>query len=153
MSAVHAHHRKLRSHGGDDSYGNLIDLPMELHYLVHANPELAYQHGLLVKSYDDPAAIKPDVSGFAASVGFELEKPKRKNFEKGSEERRKRTRITVAVPMDTENGGEVWDETLHEVKRALVGLGLYESAERIPAYEAVIAALRDWLNDLVYVAD
>jgi hypothetical protein len=55
--------------------------------------------------------------------------------------------------MDTENGGEVWDETLHDVKRALVGLGLYESAERIPAYEAVIAALRDWLNDLVYVTD
>lgn len=141
MSAVHAHHRKLRSHGGDDSYGNLIDLPMELHGLVHANPELAYQHGLLVKSYDDPAAIKPDVSGFAASVGFELKKPKRKNFEQGSEERRKRKRISVAVPMDRENGGEVWDEILELTKQKHVRMGLYSEGDNIPAYEAIIAGL------------
>lgn len=74
-------------------------------------------------------------------------KPKRRNFEKGSEERRQRKRITVAVPADRENGGEVWDEILSLVKAKLVRLGLYSEDDKIPAYESLIAALYDWVTD------
>jgi hypothetical protein len=69
---------------------------------------------------------------------------KRKKFK--GEQRRKRRVISVKVPDDTENGGEIWDETLDDVKARLIEMGLYEDGSRIPVYEALIAALRDWLN-------
>ena len=147
QSNFHRHHRKLRSQGGSGAWGNMIELPVAIHQMVHENPEVAYQHGLLVKSHDDPNQIRPDVRGFLASLGFEGDigfKPKRKNFEKGSQERRQRKRITVAVPADRENGGEVWDEILELVKAKLVRLGLYSEDDKIPQYEALIAALYDW---------
>lgn len=131
----------MRSQGGDGFWGNMIELPSEVHTLVHENPEVAYQHGLLVKSYDDPNQIRPDVRGFLDSLGYEIgEKPKRRNFEKGSEERRKRRRVTIAVPQDRENGGEVWDEILDLIKQKLVKVGYYSEGDKIPAYEAWIAA-------------
>lgn len=142
---THAHHRKRRSQNGDDSWGNLIELPPEVHELVHRQPEIAYQHGLLVHSYDDPSEIRPDVAGFLSSLGIEAqEKPKRKKLD--TAERRKRRRISIAVPNDTEDGGAIWDETISEVKRRLVALDLYDDVTTIPNYEAVIAGLRDWLN-------
>lgn len=76
--------------------------------------------------------------------GSRESKPRRKKLK--GEERRKRKVISVRVPDDEENGGEVWDETLGDVKEKLVKAELYESAEKIPAYEAIIAGLRDWLN-------
>lgn len=146
MTAIHKHHRKRRSQGGDDSYGNLIELPLEIHEAVHREPEVAYEHGLLVRMGDNPADIRPDVAGFCSAVGIELteSKPRRKRL--AGEERRKRRTISVKVPNDQENGGEVYDETLEEVKAKLVRLGLYEEDAQIPAYEATIAAWRDWLN-------
>lgn len=156
---VHKHHRKRRSQGGDDSYGNLIELTPATHELVHANPELAYQRGLLVHSYDDPAQVRPDLGGFLSDLGIHdtegflaslSDKPKRKNYEKDSEERRKRRRITVAVPNDTEDGGAVWDETQDRIKQALIELGLYSEGDKIPAYEAWIACANDWLNSLAF---
>lgn len=143
----HAHHRKLRSQGGTGFWGNMIELPSDVHRMVHENPEVAYQHGLLVKSYDDPNQIRPDVRGFLASLGYEGNagiKPKRKNFERDSDERRRRRRISIAVPADRENGGEVWDEILALVKAKLVRLGLYSENDQIPNYEAITAALYDW---------
>jgi hypothetical protein len=56
--AVHTHHRKLRSQGGDDSPANLLRLCLECHTWVHANPAEAYETGYLVHSWDDPATIE-----------------------------------------------------------------------------------------------
>lgn len=66
--SVHRHHRKRRSQGGDDSPANLIELTPLQHEAVHRNPKLAYEHGLLVHSYDDPEDIEPDLQGFLAAL-------------------------------------------------------------------------------------
>lgn len=70
-------------------------------------------------------------------------KKKRKKF--AGEARRKRRTISVRVPDDTENGGEIWDATLEDVKAKLVRMELYDHDDKIPVYEALIAALTDWL--------
>jgi len=69
-------------------------------------------------------------------------KPKRPRLK--GDERRKRRRISLAVPNDRENGGEVWDEILELVKAKLIRLGLYSEDDQIPNYEALVAALYDW---------
>ena len=56
--AVHKHHRKLRSQGGDNSPENLIDVCLECHEWIHRNPEISYELGLLVKSWQDPAEVE-----------------------------------------------------------------------------------------------
>ena len=65
---------------------------------------------------------------------------------KQGEERRKRRRISVAVPDDSEDGGGLWDETQEEIKAALIKDGLYDEGDKIPAYEAWMAQARDWLD-------
>lgn len=49
--AAHLHHRKLRSQGGTDDPDNLIPLCNGCHETIHANPEWAMEHGLIVPSY------------------------------------------------------------------------------------------------------
>jgi hypothetical protein len=126
----------------------MVELPLEVHEMVHANPEVAYEHGLLVKSHDDPNQIQPKVREFLAALGYEGEigvKPKRRKLD--TQERRQRKRITVAVPNDTEDGGAVWDDMLALVKQKLVELGLYESDAKIPNYEALIACMYAWVTE------
>lgn len=115
MSAIDPHHRKRRSQGGDDSYGNVIDIPRELHDLIHAHPEVAYGHGLLVKSHDDPGAIRPDVAGFLASIGVEWQEGKTKRPRLKGEDRAKRKTVTVRLPDGVE--GEYWDELLADATK------------------------------------
>lgn len=55
--AVHKHHRKMRSQGGDNSPENIVDLCLECHGWVHANPAAAYESGWLVKSWQEPAEV------------------------------------------------------------------------------------------------
>jgi len=74
-----------------------------------------------------------------------VNKPKRPRLK--GDDRRKRRRISIAVPNDRENGGEVWDEILDLVKDKLVRLELYGENDAIPNYEALIAALYDWVTD------
>jgi len=71
-------------------------------------------------------------------------KAKRKRFK--GEARRKRRTVSIRVPDDTENGGEVWDLTMELVKERLVIMELYEADAKIPDFEAIIAGLTDWLN-------
>lgn len=56
-AAVHTHHRKLRSQGGDDSAANTVRLCLLCHDWVHHNPAEAYEQGWLVKSWDDPETV------------------------------------------------------------------------------------------------
>lgn len=67
MTAVHRHHRKLRRHK-DESPENILEVGVELHDAIHRNVALAYEHGLLVHSWDDPAEIEADVEGFTAAL-------------------------------------------------------------------------------------
>jgi hypothetical protein len=51
------HHRKLRRHG-DNSVENCLGLCTECHTVIHSNgSDYAYRHGLLLKSWDDPATV------------------------------------------------------------------------------------------------
>ena len=67
MTAAHRHHRQLRRHG-DESPANILEVGLELHDAIHRNPALAYEYGMLVHSWDDPAEITPDVEGFTAAL-------------------------------------------------------------------------------------
>jgi len=67
VTATHRHHRKLRRHG-DETPANILEVGVELHDAIHRNPALAYEHGLLVHSWDDPAEIVADVDGFTAAL-------------------------------------------------------------------------------------
>jgi hypothetical protein len=110
--STHRHHRKRRSQGGDDSYGNIIEVTPLEHEFIHRNVELAYQHGLLVKSHDDPSKIKPDLDGFLSSLGFvvPVEKPKRPRIKDLS----KRKTVSVRLPEGVD--GALWNELLEEAR-------------------------------------
>lgn len=71
-------------------------------------------------------------------------KPKRPRLK--GEARRKRKTISIRVPDDSENGADLWDELVDDVKAKLVKEGLYEEGAAIPIYEALFAALTDWRN-------
>ena len=51
------HHRRMRSQGGDNRSVNLLAVCDICHGTIHANPALSYERGLLVHSWDDPAAV------------------------------------------------------------------------------------------------
>ena len=70
MSAIHKHHRKLRRHG-DESPANILEVGVELHDAIHRHPALAYEYGMLVHSWDDPAEIPADVAGFMVALAKE----------------------------------------------------------------------------------
>lgn len=57
QTAVHTHHRKLRSQGGGDEPANLIRLCLGCHTWAHSNPADAYASGYLVKSWQNPEDI------------------------------------------------------------------------------------------------
>lgn len=52
-----AHHRKLRSRGGQDSVCNLVALDAHCHRRVHGHSLWATEQGFIVASYDDPATV------------------------------------------------------------------------------------------------
>lgn len=74
--AHNGHHRKLRSQGGDEKHWNIIRLcgsgTTGCHGLVHAHPELAYECGLLVHSWDDPREVDMSPTMFRDRLGIDL---------------------------------------------------------------------------------
>lgn len=53
-----AHHRQLRSRGGQDSHENLIALCSTCHHTrIHGHPEWATRHGFMVASWGNPATV------------------------------------------------------------------------------------------------
>lgn len=46
----HIHHRRRRSQGGDDNLVNLLDLCLQCHGWIHANPAKSYELGYLLRS-------------------------------------------------------------------------------------------------------
>jgi hypothetical protein len=55
--AVHMHHRRLRSQGGQHTPANLLHLTLAHHAEIHANPTRAYELGFLVSAWADPADV------------------------------------------------------------------------------------------------
>jgi len=60
--AVHLHHRKLRSQGGQHVEANLLAVDLRCHEQIHAQPARSLDHGWIVASWADPAAV-PFTSG------------------------------------------------------------------------------------------
>lgn len=124
MTNFHKHHRKMRSQGGGGHPSNILQVSPELHNLIHANPECAYKHGLLVHSYDDPKEIPVNVSAFLAELGHEHEhegscefcgeqlhvKPKRPRLKGAARAARKSVSVRLPEGVD----GEYWDTLLDE---------------------------------------
>ena len=52
-----AHHRQLRSRGGQDTLENLVALIHEHHMYFHAHPDEATRKGLMVHSWEDPGKV------------------------------------------------------------------------------------------------
>ena len=113
-SNFHKHHRKRRAHGGGGEWGNMIELPSEIHELVHANPELAYQRGLLVKSHDDPNQIRPNVRDFCADLGVDWPPTKPKRARLKGDDVAKRKTVTIKLPEGV--NGQDWEELLTEAE-------------------------------------
>jgi len=55
--ATHVHHRKMRSQGGDNSEANLLHVCARCHLTIHDGPAIAYEHGWLVHSWDEPSSV------------------------------------------------------------------------------------------------
>ena len=55
--AVHAHHRRLASQGGQDVTSNLAALCAQCHRWVHEHPALAAVEGWIVVAGSDPADV------------------------------------------------------------------------------------------------
>lgn len=123
---THKHHRKMRSQGGNGASSNIIKISPELHSLIHANPAVAYKHGLLVHSYDNPADIPVDIPSFLAELGLEHDhegscvfcgvdiqvKPKRPRL-KGDDLAKRKT-VTLKLPEGCD--GIYWEELLAEAE-------------------------------------
>ena len=84
--------------------------------------------------------------GTCARCGVEITMAPPKRRRHTGEAKRKRVNVTIKVPADAENGAGLWDDQQEEIKQALVTEGLYSPTDRIPAYEAWMAATRDWLD-------
>jgi hypothetical protein len=53
VPATEMHHRRMRSAGGLDIYDNILHLCGFCHHeAIHANPDWAYRHGLLIRRSD-----------------------------------------------------------------------------------------------------
>lgn len=90
-----------------------------------------------------PVETWAELGALNPQPGSRVGRAKRKRLQ--GEERRKRKGISVRVPDDAEDGAFLWDEALLLVKERLIREGLYEEGDLIPNYEALMAALNDWL--------
>jgi hypothetical protein len=56
--AEHPHHRKLKKQLGEDSLVNFLHVCWACHRAIHASPNYSYEHGFLVKSWQNPAEVE-----------------------------------------------------------------------------------------------
>ncbi len=59
----HAHHRKLRSRGGEDSVTNLAGLHPRCHDRAHSHVAWAEQAGFIVPAHADPVDVRLGLHG------------------------------------------------------------------------------------------
>ena len=134
---IHAHHRKRRSQGGDDTPINVIRIPDALHSWIHDNPAEAYDLGLLVKSHDDPSEVIIEIPEAFVQV-----KPKRKPQATTPEERRARVSTSIKTPKGEEN---VLPELIDSVREKIKDeMGWTDT---VPDYFVLTAALARTLQE------
>lgn len=73
--------------------------------------------------------------------GEKGKKPVRRLY---GDDRRKRKRISIALPDDWEDGGALWDELVADVKEWCYEEGLFSDPGRIPVAEALFGMWHDW---------
>lgn len=135
---MHRHHRKRRSQGGGDEAYNVIEIPAALHDWIHANPERAYELGLLVRSHDDPAEVSVTLPESVIAV-------KQPKVKASPEAPRPRATVGIKVPKDErENGAEVLLTLIEECRKELQGE--FNWKDDVPNYFVLTAVLADWLN-------
>lgn len=139
---IHEHHRKRRPHCTEEEYDapwNKIRIGDPLHDWIHANPEKAYECGLLVHSWADPREVMIEIP-----EGFTLPKSRAKR-ERKSEKPRNRVNVTVNVPKDErEDGAGILDDLIQQGRELLAeDMGWDED---VPAYFVLVAILHDWLT-------
>lgn len=153
---LHRHHRKRRSQGGGDDFVNVIDLCFVCHELVHAHVEQAYEHGLLVKSWQDPKDVAIVLPFRVIPVGNQDREvgtkpcPKCNGKGKVAEEPKlepapPRNKVTwsVRVPKDErENGYELLEALMEACVGRMVKLELIRDNNKGANYYTLIAALR-----------
>lgn len=141
---IHAHHRKRRSQGGDDSPTNVIHIPDWFHSWIHDNVEKAQQLGLLVPGWQDPA----DVPITLPEDLISLKKPREKK-ERPKEKPRNRATIGVSVPKDErEDGAGLLDDRIQRGRELLCPVMGWE--DNVPAYFVLIAVLDKGLEEIEY---
>lgn len=69
---------------------------------------------------------------------------KRPHLKLRGDERRQRRRITLAVPDDWENGGELFDVMMEDIKLWMTEEEVWQRGGRIPNWEAIYAMWWDW---------
>jgi len=160
--AIHTHHRKLRSQGGDESAENLLRVCLECHTRIHAEPAEAYANGWLVKSFQNPAEVpvvptqmtvdgreEPwqqhthdgDVEecGRCKGTGRVKRKPPK---EETQAPERKKVVYAIRVPKDEqENGYEVLETLLDDAAEKLKVANLLKSVNRGANYYALVYVL------------
>ena len=134
---IHRHHRKRRSQGGDDSPGNIILLPQEIHAWVHDNPEKAYELGWLVRSFEDPQEI-------SIQIPEELVKIAKRREKREKEAPRRRAVWSIRAPADSEQGVELLEDLTQQARERLVSVMGWQ--EDVGSYYVLMAVLSDWLN-------
>ena len=130
--AVHTHHRKRRSQGGDDSPENTVRVCAPCHRWIHDNPRDAAAAGWLVQSWQDPVDVEPqvpltqeelhDVAHATVTPGETCPVCKRRVPKPKDEQEAPRPKATISmkVPQDQrENGVELWYEMI-EIGRELL---------------------------------
>jgi hypothetical protein len=137
--ATQAHHRKMRSQGGNNELTNLMHVCHGCHSKIHQFPERSYGMGFLVRSHEDPATVRrvelrydyvndpedrldnahhhfdgPGAKATCPTCKRTLPKPK----DEKTEEKRERRTWSITVPMDErEDGAETLDTLLEECRR------------------------------------
>jgi hypothetical protein len=121
--AVHTHHRKRRSQGGDDSPENTVRVCLACHQWIHDNPRDAAAAGWIVLSWQEPTEVEAQVlveevhrvahasvtPGETCPV-CKRRVPKPKDEPEGP---RQKATISMKVPQDQrENGAELWYEMI-----------------------------------------
>lgn len=121
--AVHTHHRKRRSQGGDDSPENTVRVCLACHQWIHDNPRDAAAAGWLVLSWQEPSEVDAVPHDHAElSPGQTCPVCHRKVPVKRTKPEQPRQRVVVSfkVPKDVdEDGVALWDEMI-ELGRELL---------------------------------
>lgn len=136
----HSHHRKMRSQGGTDRVENILGLCSHCHAWIHANPNVSYTLGWLVKSHADESRVE----WYPFNWYLHLTREEKSGTVTVHEKPRNRQTWSMKVPKDEqENGYEVFTTLFDQVREQVAPvLGLTPTC---PPYYILVAVMVDFL--------